>query len=220
MSHKKREDNNMKTQDLIIVGAVVMILSFPLMWLVMLLATGNARLVFENDLARMIEVSNVARQQRGDARRDSLIVEQAYSFHANMQSIEELAAERERMAREQERMQFLIEELEAQRKQITAERERVSNERSRFETAIENQIERQNSGAARRVADLARIYQAMRPAEAAQIMETLSEDLRVDILLAMTDDRQRSRIISAMDTDNASSLTELMAVRAGAQGRR
>jgi len=190
------------------------------MWLIMLLATGNARLVFEQDLARMIEVAGVARQQRTTDSRDSIIVEHAYSFHANMQSIDSLATERERMAREQERLEFMIGELRTERMIVEAERQRIQNERSRIETAMDRQIERENTGAAKRVADLARIYQAMRPAEAAQIMETLSEDLRVDILLAMTDDRQRSRIISAMDIDNASSLSELMAVRAGARGGR
>ena len=209
----------MKTHELIIVGAVVMILSFPLMWLVMLLVTGNARLVFENDLARMIEVSSMARLQRNTERRDSLIIAESYSFHANIQSIDSLARERERMVREQERMNDLIEELRLERERITAERERIERERSRFDTAISNQIERENVGNARRVQDLARIYQAMRPAEAAQIMETLPEDLFVDIMMAITDDRQRSRILSAMDIDRANRMTEQMARRGGGRSR-
>jgi len=198
----------MKTHDLIIVGAVVMILSFPLMWLVMLLATGNARLVFENDLARMIEVQSMARLQRNTERRDSLIVSNAYSFHANINSIDSLNRERERMEREQERLNFLIDELRAERLIVEAERKKIQGERTRFEAAIDNQA---NIGAVeqtRRVNNLARTYQAMRPAEAAMIMQELSPDLSVAILNAITDDRQRSRILSAME--NSGLLTEMM----------
>jgi len=199
----------MKTRDIIIIGAVVVILSFPLMYFVMLLATGNAKLVFKGDLSRAVEIESMARMQRSSQERDSLILAASYAFHAKVDEGERVGIETERMLREQERLEFMIAELQA-------ERERLEAERRRLERAMESRdqnIAQTVTANQRRATDLARVYQAMRPAEAAQIMETLSNNLAVDILRAMTDDRQKARILSAMDTDRAAELSKLMQSR-------
>jgi len=196
----------MKTRDMIIVGAVVVILSFPLMYLVMLLATGNAKLVFKGDLSRAVEVGTMTRVQRSSQHRDSLIVENTYLFMANVEEGERLVVERERLLREQERLNFLITELQS-------EREKLEAERQRFEKVIDLTEQSRAQGVtanARRATDLARVYQAMKPKEAAQILETLTDTQAADILRAMTDDRQKARILSAMETERAASLSQRM----------
>jgi flagellar motility protein MotE (MotC chaperone) len=180
-----------------------MLLSFPLTFLAMLLVTGNAKLVFRGDLARAVEVETMARMQRNSQLRDSLIVENSYSFQANVEEGERLVAQQERLLREQERLNILIAELQM-------ERQRLEAERSRFEGAISQT----RDGNVRRATDLARIYQAMKPQEAAQILETLPDDLCIDILRAMTDDRQRGRILASMEIEKATRLSEMMGTRA------
>jgi len=192
----------MKTKDMIIVGAAVIILSFPLMFLVMLLATGNAKLVLVGDLTRKIETETVAKMQKSSDRRDSLIIASAYSFEANVEEGERLAAEREKIVREQERLGILVNELQQ-------ERENLQKERERFEKAVSDTKE----GNAKKAADLAKIYQQMKPKEAAQILETLNDNLCVDIFKSMNDDRQKAKILAAMEIEKATRLSQKMGIK-------
>ena len=192
----------MKTKDLIIVGAAVIVLSFPLMFMTMLLATGNAKIVFVGDLTRKIEAETVAKMQKSSERRDSMIVASAYSFEANVEESERLAAEREKIVREQERLGFLVEELQQ-------EREKLEKERERFEKAVSDTKE----GNAKKAVDLAKIYQAMKPKEAAQILETLNDNLCVDIFKSMNDDRQKARILASMEIEKATRLSQKMGIK-------
>ena len=192
--------------DMIVVGAIVIIFAFPMMFLIMLLGTGNAKLVFKGDLSRAVEVATMAQMQKSSQERDSLILASAYSFEANVEEGGRVIAERERLLREQERLNILISELQT-------EREKLEAERKRFERAIDaNEYGKAQTAAAnsKRVSDLAKVYQSMKPKEAAQILETLSDNLTVEILKAMTDDRQKAKILSAMDIEKASRISQRM----------
>ena len=192
----------MRTRDIIIVGAVVILLSFPLMYIIMLLATGNAKLVFKGDLSRKLEVETLARMQENTTIRDSLIVASAYSFEANIEKEKQIEEKIEMVQREQERLVILTTELQQ-------EREKLERERERFEKAISAT----KDGNSRRAVDLARVYQAMKPREAAQILETLDENLCVDIFKSMTDDRQKARILASMEIEKATRLSQKMGIR-------
>jgi flagellar motility protein MotE (MotC chaperone) len=176
-------------------------LSFPLMYIIMLLATGNAKLVFKGDLSRKLEVETMARMQENSDLRDSLIVENSYSFEANIKERELIEAEREKLEREQERLNLLITELQQ-------EREKLEKERVRFEKAVSDT----KDGNIRRTIDLAKVYQAMKPKEAAQILETLDDNLCVDIFKSMNDDRQKGKILAAMEIEKATRLSKKMGV--------
>jgi flagellar motility protein MotE (MotC chaperone) len=192
----------MKTRDMIIIAVVVMLLSFPLIYIIMLLATGNAKLVTKGDLSRMVEHETVSKMQKISDRRDSLIVEKSYAFEANADETKRLETEKERVLREQERLNFLISELQS-------EREKLEAEKIRFEKAVSETKE----GNAKKAVDLARVYQAMKPKEAAQIMETLSDNLCIDILKAMNDDRQKAKILAAMEIEKATRLSQKMGMK-------
>jgi len=192
----------MKTKDIIIVGAVIVMLSFPLMFIIMLIGTGNVKLVFKGDLSRWIENETMANIQRNSQLRDSLMVVNSYSFEANASEREKLMADSERLAREQERINLLINELQQ-------EREKLENERTRFEKAVSNTKEDN----AKRAVDLAKLYQAMKPKEAAQILETLNDNLCVDIFKSMNDDRQKAKILAAMEIEKATRLSQKMGIK-------
>jgi flagellar motility protein MotE (MotC chaperone) len=55
----------------------------------------------------------------------------------------------------------------------------------------------------KRVKQLAKVYGAMRAEEAARILETLDDDLCINILSNMGDDRQKAKILSALTGDKA-----------------
>ncbi|MDR0303863.1 MAG: hypothetical protein LBH98_03710 [Chitinispirillales bacterium] len=192
----------MKTKDIMIVGAVVVLLSFPLMFIIMLLATGNVKLVFKGDLSRWVESETVAKIQKNTELRDSLIVANSYSFEANASEREKLMADSEKLVREQERLNFLIIELQQ-------EREKLEKERVRFEKAVSDTKEDN----AKKAVDLAKLYQAMKPKEAAQILETLSDNLCVDIFKSMNDDRQKAKILAAMEIEKATRLSQKMGIK-------
>jgi flagellar motility protein MotE (MotC chaperone) len=48
----------------------------------------------------------------------------------------------------------------------------------------------------------------MRPEEAARILETLDDDLLINILGAMGDDRQKAKILSVLSPDKASRVSK------------
>jgi len=207
----------MKTTEVIIIGAIIMLLSFPLMWLGGLLLTGNAKLVFKGDLARAVEVETMARMKRSTHAMDSLIVANTYAFEANVASKNSLDTESERVEREQERLNVLISELQAERANIEAAKagldkavSELEAERAKYETAVNGP----NDGSIdKATVSLAKTYQAMKPAEAAQIMETLPDNLCADILKSMTDDRQKGKILASMDIEKATRLSKLMSAR-------
>ncbi|MCL1946024.1 MAG: hypothetical protein FWF51_02570 [Chitinivibrionia bacterium] len=207
----------MKTMDTIIIGAIVMMLSFPLMWLGGLLLTGNAKLIFKGDLARMVEIETTARMQRNNLTMDSLIIANTEAFQSNVLLKNSIANKSEEIDRDQERLDVLKSELQTERANIEAAKagldkaiSDLADERAKYEETMNGP----NDGAIdKATVSLAKTYQAMKPAEAAQIMETLPDNLCVDILKSMTDDRQKGRILSSMDTEKAAKLSKLMSAK-------
>jgi flagellar motility protein MotE (MotC chaperone) len=196
----------MKITDTIVVGAIVIIFAFPMMFLIMLLGTGNAKLMFKGDLSRAVEVQNVAQMQQSSKERDSLLRVDTYAFEAKVEEGERVVAETDRMIREQERLNILIAELRTEREKLEAERKKMEGAIDAREVGKAQAAANNN----KRITELARVYQEMKPKEAAQILETLSDNLTVQILKSMTDDRQKARILAAMDTDRAGEISRKM----------
>jgi len=191
----------MKKIEMAIVAIVVMVLSFPLMYLVALLGTGNAKLVFKGDLARKIEIENQIRIDEQSATRDSLLLLNSHAFQANVAEKERLASERENLLQEQQRLQMLIQEMQQERDEMELERVRLDEALQTSDEASQNRLRR-----------LARVYGAMKANEAARIMETLSDDLCVNVFQYMGEDRQKAKILAAMTGDKAARLSVLMGI--------
>jgi flagellar motility protein MotE (MotC chaperone) len=192
----------MKTQELIIVGLVIVVLSFPLMYLSMLLATGNAKLVFKGDLAKKIEVENQTRLQRQDEVRDSLILVNSYSYIANLDEKKRIEALNEKLVKEQDRLAIMRSELEQ-------ERIAIEKERKTYEAALAKSSTKNNT----RIKKLAKVYGAMKANEAARIMETLDDALCIDIFKYLNEDRQKAKILAAMSGEKASRLSKKMGIK-------
>ena len=62
----------------------------------------------------------------------------------------------------------------------------------------------------RRIISLARIYASMRADEAAPILETLPDKLVIAIIKAISEDRQKAKIMEFMDKKRAGRISELM----------
>jgi flagellar motility protein MotE (MotC chaperone) len=180
----------------ILVIAIVTLLSFPILFMTMLFVTGNARLEFGK---RIIDKKKQEELQivRLTEKRDSLYLVQSQIFLAAQKEKAEIEEQRKRLAEESDRVAMARKELDDMRALITGERQK-----------IEGAVAKSDSASQKKIKQLAKVYQAMRPAEAARILETLNENLMVKIMNAMTDDRQKGRIMSALSPAKATSISD------------
>ncbi|MFC2740203.1 MAG: MotE family protein [Selenomonas sp.] len=75
--------------------------------------------------------------------------------------------------------------------------------------AIEKQMKEREAQEKKRVSKLARVYNEMKPQQAAEVMKDLDDDLSVAILQKM-DESQAAKTLAAMDADQSARLTKLM----------
>lgn len=74
---------------------------------------------------------------------------------------------------------------------------------------IEKERQAQAAAEKKRVTKLARLYEQMKPQEAAQAMDSLSDDITVAILKRM-EESQAAKIMAAFEADKAASITQIM----------
>ncbi len=175
--------------------AVVAVLSFPLTYLVVLFATGNARLEFSKGYNPAREMERL-RTVTHSKRRDSLAVVHMESYQALQRERKELEEMRSALEEREQRIEMVRRELEQSRAAL-------AEERKKFETGAQED----NEASQKRAKQLARVYGAMRPEEAARILETLEMSLVVEILSNINDDRQRAKILAALPQDRAGSVS-------------
>lgn len=180
----------LSVKDLIAIGAV-MILSFPVMYFVVLYATGNLTIQIGPKELTPVEEMNLA-VMRQSARRDSLSMVHSKTFSALKKEREELQMERERLTQQQERLGMAEAELESEKEELI-----------RKKKELEGLVQQTDELDKKRVKQLAKVYAAMRADEAAQILETLDDALVARVLSSMTDDRQKAKILSSLSKSKA-----------------
>ena len=74
---------------------------------------------------------------------------------------------------------------------------------------IEKQMKEREAQEKKRVSKLARVYNEMKPQQAAEVMKDLDDDRSVAILQKM-DESQAAKTLAAMDADQSARLTKLM----------
>jgi flagellar motility protein MotE (MotC chaperone) len=183
----------------IIAIVLATLLIFPIVYIAMLFATGSLRLVYgfkeQDQDAKVAKVEQV----RHTARRDSMLAAGSRVFQAAQQEIAGLKREQERLAEQQARLELLQAEIEKGREELVKERGQL--EKKMAETpAIEDA----------RFKKLAKIYQAMKPGEAAAILETIQDSQVAAILGKMTDDKQKGKILAALTKEKAVRLNKLI----------
>jgi len=178
--------------------ALVALVTFPILYVVMLFATGSLRLEYgykKEDPDKLAKVEEV----KHNARRDSLAAQNTKIFEAAQSERADLVKEQERLAEQYSRLEMLQGEIEKQREELVNER-----------TLLEKKLAVVPEEEAARFKKLAKIYEAMKPAEAAGIMETLPDAQVASILGRMNDDRQKGKILSLLTKEKAARLNRLI----------
>lgn len=178
---------------------IVALVAFPVLYVAMLFATGSLRLVYgfkkDEQNAATVKVEEI----RHTARRDSLAAVNSKVFEALQKERADLKKEQERLAEQYARLEMLQAEIEKGREELV--RERGQLEKKMAETpALEDA----------RFKKLAKIYQAMKPGEAAAILETIQDSQVAAILGKMTDDRQKGKILSLLTKEKAVRINKLI----------
>ncbi len=187
----------LKLKDIIAI-AVVTVISFPVLYILLMFLTGVAHIEFGQKKETPREDRKVEFLKQ-TARKDSLAELNSRTFQALQKERAQIEKDRARLIEQQQRIDMMQREMESQYKLLQGER-----------TKLENLVSRSDSLDDKKVRQLSKVYAAMRPAEAAQILETLQDDLAVKLLDAMNDDRQKAKIISALSTEKASRITRMM----------
>jgi flagellar motility protein MotE (MotC chaperone) len=175
----------------IIIICVTAILSFPVIYFVLMLATGTARIEV-NQPKKDVTKDREIKVMKLSAKRDSLAATQSQTFVALEQEKADVEHEKEGLAEQQDRVKIVQDELEKTRTELAAERAK-----------LEKLVSQSDELDKKRIKQLAKVYAAMRPEEAARILETLDDDLCINILSSMGDDRQKAKILSAFSGEKA-----------------
>jgi flagellar motility protein MotE (MotC chaperone) len=176
----------------IIIVALVGVFSFPLLYAVILFANGTLRLEY-GPKDKVVEDTKKIQTLKRTNKTDSIIVAQSRTFQALEQEKTELEKERARLKDQQDRMDIVAKELDEKQKNIQTER-----------SQLESLVSKSDSLETKKYKNQAKVYASMKPLEAAQIIETLPDDVASRIFNAMNDDRQKAKIIAALSTEKAS----------------
>ncbi len=74
---------------------------------------------------------------------------------------------------------------------------------------IEKQMKAKQAEERKRISKLARLYNEMKPQEAADVMDSLDDDMAIAILQRM-DESQAAKILAKFDPDKSARLTKIM----------
>jgi flagellar motility protein MotE (MotC chaperone) len=188
---------DLKLKDIIII-VLVMLISFPLVFFGILFVTGNVRIALGPEKKAPEEIAKIE-VVRQSAKADSFAAENSKTWQALQQEREEIGVERKDLQEERQKLELFQRDLETQKEEIKTARERIEKLVSRSDT-----LEK------KKTVQLSKVYSAMRPAEAAQIIGTLQDDLAARILDGIGDDRQKAKILAALPQEKATRLTGLM----------
>jgi flagellar motility protein MotE (MotC chaperone) len=182
-------------KELIIIVAILTF-SFPVVYVLMMLAAGTARIEF-NQPAKTKKDEKEIRLMKVSAKKDSLAAVQSQTFFALEKQKADLDVEKKKMSEQQDHVLMVEQELEKTRNELTGERKK-----------LEKLVGESDELDKKRIKQLAKVYSAMRPEEAARILETLDDDLLINILAAMGDDRQKAKILTVLSPDKASRVSK------------
>lgn len=188
---------NIKMREIVIVAFILFIV-FPVIYFGVMFVNGKTRL--NPDHSRKNSTGSAQMETpKEEVRAESLAVLNTITFQALQKERNGIESERQRMMEEKQRMELFQQELEKQKDRLKSERER-----------IENLVEKSDSFDKKKSIQMAKAYSAMRPAEAAQIISTLSDELAIRILEGIKDDRIKAKIIAALPPEKSTSITEAM----------
>ena len=155
--------------------------------------SGDSNLVFEDNTAKPPEWKDA-----GDAEIDLSDVK--------MEVLEDMAKRR----RELDKFEHDLKVREALLKAAEQELERKYKELSKLKVELEGLLQQQSEEEQKRVKSLVKIYEGMKPKDAARIFDTLDIDVLVAVITKMST-RKVAPIMAAMNAERARTITIMMA---------
>ncbi|MCB1591080.1 MAG: MotE family protein [Alphaproteobacteria bacterium] len=154
---------------------------------------GKKPLVYEDNNAKMPEWKDAGDAEIGlsDARKE--VVEDMAARRAKLDGMEKDLRAREALLKAAER------ELDRKYKELT-----------RLKTEIEGLLEKQSEEEQNRVKSLVKVYEGMKPKDAARIFDTLDIDILIEVVSNMSE-RKLSPILAAMNPERARTVTIMLA---------
>ncbi|HEX2956018.1 MAG TPA: hypothetical protein VHO70_04280 [Chitinispirillaceae bacterium] len=189
----------LKLKDMIII-ALVTLTSFPVMYTILLFATGTAKVVFERGPAEEKGKKKQSEEMKSSARKDSIANVNSKTFQALQKEQAEVNEQKEHLNDQRLRIEQMQQELQTQRDEFLKERKK-----------LEQLVSQNDSLDTRKMRDLAKVYGAMKPAEAADILGTLADSNVAKILKMINDDRQKAKILAFMSNEKAASISKIFA---------
>lgn len=177
-----------------------MLTSFPVMYTILLFATGTAKVVFESGVTEEKEKKKQAEEIKTSLRKDSIAIVNSKTFQALQKERGEITEQKERLNDQRLKIEQLQQELETQRNEMLQERKK-----------LEQVVKQNDSLDTRKMKDLAKVYGAMKPAEAAEILGTLTDSNVAKILKMVNDDRQKAKILAFLPREKAATISKIIA---------
>ncbi|HSQ41143.1 MAG TPA: hypothetical protein VLM37_02555 [Fibrobacteraceae bacterium] len=190
---------NLKISDIIGVG-IASLLLFPVVFFAVLLGTGTAHLEFGEDSAVRAKLAGYLEKMNPMQRQNDL--EQSKLFEANKKKASEMEAEQARLQEEISR----LETLKAENARL---KESISSDRKH----IEDMVGQSKQLSDQRVDELAQVYGAMKPVEAAPILLNMDDLSIAKIIKRVPETRSQAKLMAAlgaMDSQRAASITQIL----------
>lgn len=124
----------------------------------------------------------------------------------NAQLFEDLSKRRQQLDKEEKDLQVKEALLKAATKELDRKYQELSNLRKEIEGLLEKQSEEETA----RISSLVKIYEGMKPADAARIFDTLDLDVLISVFSKMSE-KKISPIMAAMNAERARTVTIMLA---------
>lgn len=180
---------------ILLVGGIG-IVAFPILLIALMFAQGVLHVAKG---PKQVEKKEEVEVLKYSPIQDSMAVVHSKTYQSLLAQEVRLNAQKRTLGKKEEQIQVLEKELEEKAKAIEAERRR-----------IEEIVKSSHTLEEKRIKALAQIYGAMRPEEAAPLMETLPDQLAIAILKAIDEDTQKAKIIEKMSIEKASRISKIM----------
>ena len=131
-------------------------------------------------------------------------------YEAAERVFRDMAMERDRIQQEKEELLALGQSVAVQEQVLNLSREQLMLVVKKLESRQQEYIEERERSATK----LAKMYEAMKPAQAAPIMQSLDLEIILDIMSRMKE-RQAAKILSKMDAGLAAQVSTRMSIRGG-----
>ncbi len=189
-----------RARDIIGVG-IASLLLFPVIFFIVLLASGTAHLELGGvDSATRKKLSGYL--ERHTPAQEKQDLEQSQMFEANRRLSSDLAEQQEKLRQEAARLEMM-------KLENAKTLEQIQNNRQH----IDRMVEQSKSLSDEKIEELAQVYGAMKPVEAAPILMNLQDSAVARIVKKVPETRQQAKLLAAigsLDTKRAAEVTRIL----------